>query len=139
MPGNETIEKSPKAFLPVSWKKEGFTSGQATGVAMEIAGSPLSIVEFTLLRKTSLRTVGIKLTQGVSAGFVRFEITKNGSPTGKTVDMDSAAGAKKLWTFRPGELAGDAGDEIGLLWGSSGSLTPSGTIDGVVFFEIQDA
>ena len=139
MPGNDTIEKSAKTFLPVFWTKTGFDSGQSTGVPMGISGFPSSIVEFALPRKTSLRTVGIMLSQAVTAGFIRFELTKNGSPTGKTVDVDVVAGSRKMWTFDPGELVGDAGDEVGILWGSSASLLPSGTIDGALFLEVQDA
>jgi hypothetical protein len=138
MPGNTTVSKSRKAFLPVFWAKAGFTSGQTTGVAMPISGFPSAIMEFVLPREVTLLTIGIMLSQALTAGFLRFELTRNGTPTGKTVDVDVAAGTRKLWTLRPGELTGDAADEVGLLWGSSPTMAPSGVIDGVIFFEVQE-
>jgi hypothetical protein len=139
MPGNETTSKSPKSFLPAQWTKEGFTAGQAVGVAMEIRSFPASINEMSLLRKTSLLTVAIILSAAPTAGLIRFELTKNGVDTGKTFDMTSVTGARQVWEFRPGELTGVKGDRVGIKWGSSGTLTPSGTIDGVVLLEVQDA
>ncbi len=130
--------KQSRSWLPVSWGKSGFTSGQAVGVAMEINGFPAGIKEIALARNTSLVTIGILLSSAVTAGLIRFEIVKNGSATGKTFDMTSSEGLKTMWEFNPGILTGAKGDTVGLLWGSSGSLNPSGTIDGVVFFEVQD-
>jgi len=139
MPGNETVSKSPRAFLPVQWTKEGFTAGQAVGVSLQISSFPASIYEMSLLRETSLLTVAIVLSAAPTAGFIRFELTKNGVDTGKTVDMDTAKGTRYMWEFRPGELTGAKGDRIGVKWGSSGTLTPSGSIDGAVLLEVQDA
>ena len=139
MPGNETVNKSPRAFLPAQWSKEGFTSGQAVGVAMEICSFPASIYEMSLIRETSLLSVAIILSAAPAVGFIRFELTKNGVSTGKTFDMDSTTGVRQVWVFRPGELTGVKGDRVGLKWGSSGTLAPSGSIDGVVLLEVQDA
>jgi hypothetical protein len=139
MPGNETVAKGKRAFLPTIWMKNDFTAGQTVGVAMLIAGFPTSIVAFPLLRKTSVLSVGILLSAPVTAGFIRFELTKNGVATGNTMDMNAAAGTRKLWEFEPGALVGNKGDEVGVLWGSNGTLAPSGSIDGVLFFEVQDA
>jgi hypothetical protein len=138
MPGNTTISKSRKVFLPVFWAKVGFTPGQTTGVAMPISGFPGTILEFVLPRETTLLTVGIMLSQALTAGFLRFELTRNGTPTGKTVDVDSAVGTRKLWTLRPGEVTGDVADEVGILWGSSPAMAPSGVVDGVIFLEVQE-
>lgn len=139
MPGNETVNKAPRAFLPVQWTKGGFTAGQTVGIAMQISGFPASIDEMSLLRKTSLLTVAIILSAVPTAGFIRFMLTKNGADTGKTFDMDSTTGLRQAWEFRPGELTGVKGDRVGVKWGSSGSLLPSGSIDGVVLLEVQDA
>lgn len=139
MPGNTTVEKSPRAFLPAQWTKEGFTAGQVVGVAMQVSSFPASIVEMSFLRKTSLLTVAIILSAVPAAGFIRFMLTKNGADTGKTFDMDSTTGLRQLWEFKPGELTGVKGDRVGVKWGSSGALLPSGTIDGVVLLEVQDA
>jgi len=139
MPGNETVSKSKRAFLPVIWNKTDFTAGQLIGVPMAIGGFPSSIVEFTLPRKSSILSIGIMLSAAVTAGFIRFELTKNGVATGKTVDMNVAAGTRKLWEFEPGALVCNKGNEIGILWGSNNTMAPSGSIDGVLFIEVQDA
>jgi len=133
-----TENKQRRVWLPAQWIKTGFTSGQGTGLAMAISGFPAGIKEIALARPTSLVTVGIQLSAAITAGLIRFEITKNGAATGKTVDLTSASGLKAMWEFDPGELTGTKGDVVGVLWGSSGSLAPSGTIDGVIFFEVQD-
>lgn len=139
MPGNDTVNKSPRAFLPAQWTKLGFTAGQAVGVPLQIGSFPASINEMSLIRETSLLAVAIILSAVPTAGFVRFELTKNGVDTGKTFDMDTTTGLRQVWEFRPGELTGDKGDRVGVKWGSSGSLLPSGSIDGVVLLEVQDA
>jgi len=139
MPGNATVSKSPKAFLPATWTKEDFTAGEAAGVAMAIGGFPAAINEMSLLRKTSLLSVAIVLSEPVTAGFIRFMITKDGADTGYTFDMDAAAGTRQVWQFNPGQVTGVKGTRVGVKWGSSAALAPSGVIDGVVFLEVQDA
>lgn len=139
MPGNATVSKSPKTFLPVQWTKTGFTANQAAGIAMQISSFPASINEMSLARETSVLTLAIILSAAVTAGFIRFEITKNGVDTGLTFDMDVAAGARQLWEFAPGVLTGVKGDRVGIKWGSNAALLPTGTIDGVVLLEVQDA
>ena len=135
MPGNETKVRSDRVFPPAFWKKTGVTSGQSTGVDMDIPGIQRQV--FTLPRDASLMSVGVTLTAPVTAGLIRFEITKNGSPTGKTFDMTDASGVKSIWEFKAGELTGDKGDDIGFQWGSSGTLAPSGTIEAVLYVELQ--
>lgn len=135
MPGNTTSSTMSRTYLPAIWKKVGVTSGQTTGLAMSIAG--ISKVEIPMARKCSIVSVAITLTEAVTAGLIRFELTKNGAPTGKQTDMTSAEGTKHIWEFEPGKLVGDKGDELGVLWGSSGSLAPSGAIEAAIYIEVQ--
>ncbi len=135
MPGNTTIYKEHRTFIPAIWKKVGVTSGQATGIAMEIAGITKSTLP--LPREASIVSVGIVLTAAFTAGFMRLEISKNGTGTGKTLDMDPAKDVQHIWEFEPGELIGSKGDELGILWGSNGALAPSGSIEAAVFVEVQ--
>lgn len=130
--------KSPRQWLPTEWMKEGITAGQATGLDMAVASYPASINTRPLARATSLVTVGIVLSAAVTAGLIRFEIVKNGTPTGKTFDMTSSEGTEHMWEFAPGELAGAKGDILGIQWGSSGTLAPNGTIDSMLSLEVQD-
>ena len=135
MPGNDTKIRSDRVYPPAFWKKVGVTAGQSVGETMSIVG--ITRTGFTLARAASLMTVGVVLTAPVTAGFMRFEITKNGTPTGKTFDMDDSTGVKQIWEFKAGELTGGKGDDIGFQWGSSGSLAPSGTIEAVLYVELQ--
>jgi hypothetical protein len=136
MPGNETQYETARAYFPATWNKENITAGQTTGVPMDIAGIGLKSLPFA--EKASVVSVAIVLSDAVTAGFIRFELTKNGNPTGKTVDMNATTGTKKLWEFPPGKLVANKGDEIGFLWGSSGSLAPSGSIEAVLLVEVQE-
>lgn len=135
MPGNTTSYTSSRTFLPAIWKKTGITAGQTTGLPMPIVG--ITRDELPFPRRASIVSVGIVLTAVVTAGLIRFELTKNGSATGRTLDMDSTSGTKQIWEIDPGLLVGDKGDELGVLWGSSAGLLPDGTIEAGIYFEIQ--
>jgi hypothetical protein len=135
MPGNDTRVRSDRVYPPAFWKKAGVTAGQVVGETMSIAG--ITRTSFTLPRSASLMSVGVALTAPVTDGFVRFEVTKNGSPTGKAFDMDSTKGIKQIWEFAAGELKGVKGDDLGFQWGSNSALLPSGTIEAVIYVELQ--
>jgi hypothetical protein len=135
MPGNETLVRSPRSYPPAFWRKVGVTAGQATAETMGIVG--VTRPGFPLARDASLMSVGVTLTEPVTDGLIRFEVLKNGAPTGKTYDMDSSKGELQIWEFEAGEMTGDKGDEIGFQWGSNAGLLPSGTIEAVVYVELQ--
>jgi hypothetical protein len=135
MPGNTTINVMQRAYLPAMWRQVDIAAGQATGLAMSIPG--ISKVEIPMARKCSIVSVAITLSESITAGLIRFELTKNSVATGKQFDMTSAHGTKHIWEFEPGDLVGDKGNELGMLWGSSGSLTPDGSIEAVLYIEVQ--
>ena len=128
MPGNETLNRSDRVFPPCFWKAVGVTSGQGTGVVMPIPG--ISMTGFPFPRAASLMSIGIMLSEPVTDGFLRFEVLKNGVPTGKTFDMTSATGKRQIWEFEAGKLTAGKGTEIGFQWGSNASFAPSGVIEG---------
>ena len=130
-----TRYQDPRTYLPAVWQKVGVTADQTAGVAMTIPS--ISKVDLPFARKGSVVSVGITLTDAVTAGFIRFELTKDGTPTGKTFDMDSASGLHSIWEFPPGDLVGLKGEEIGILWGSNAALLPTGTIEAVLYVEVQ--
>jgi hypothetical protein len=135
MPGNATSYRSARVFLPAFWRKTGIAAGQSTGLPMGIVG--ITKDTLPLVRKASIVSVGITLTTPVTAGLIRFELTKNGVGTGITKDITLADGTRKIWELDPGQLVGNKNDEVGFLWGSSGSLTPDGTIEAVIYVEVQ--
>jgi hypothetical protein len=136
MPGNETLDRSRRVFLPAEWRAENIPAGQATPVAMAIPGFT-TIARMPLSERATLRAVGLVLSQAVTAGLIRFQLTRNGALVGPTFDMTSASGTKALWTFKPGELVGAKGAEIGVSLGSSGSLTPAGVIEALAVIDVQ--
>ncbi len=137
MPGNDTKDViSPRAFFPLTWIKTGITAGQSPGVPMDLMGGSI-IKTFPLPRDTSIVTVGIILSAAVATNFIRFGLTVDDVEQAQTIDMDPAAGLQKLVTFAPGKFVVQKGERIGVNWGSHGSLTPSGTIEAIVAFEVQ--
>ena len=138
MPGNTTVDKSPRAFLPWVWKEVNVVANQSA-TQVSVSGFPAGITRFALPRQTSIKTMTVQLSEALTAGWLDFEITKGGVATGKKIRMNSTDGTLKRVDFRPGELVGGPGDRIGVEWGSGALMAPSGTIDGVVFFEVQDS
>jgi hypothetical protein len=137
MPGNETVERSPKAYLPWTWKQLNLAASQAA-TQIGVSGLPNGIERFPLPRQSSVVTMTVQLSAALTAGFADFEITIGGTGTGKTVRMNAAAGTVKKTRFDPGEIVGSAGDRLGVESSSNGAMLPSGSVDAVVFFEIQD-
>ena len=135
MPGNTTSYKSPRAFLPSFWTKNDILAGESTGQYMDLAG--LTIKELPLPRRSSIVSIGLIVSQAVTAGLIRVELFKNDVATGVTQDITSESGLRKFWEFDPGKFVVDKGDRIGFKWDSSGSLSPSGSIDLAVFVEVQ--
>lgn len=135
MAGNTTSYISNRSFLPSFWKVTGVTSGQATGVPISVIGITRDTIP--MARKASVVSVGIMLSQAVTAGLIRIEGTLNGTDTGRTFDMTSAEGTKAIWEFTPGDIVLNKGQELGFKWGSSGTLAPSGTIELTCFVEVQ--
>jgi hypothetical protein len=124
-----------RSFFPASWTHAAIAKGQTTGIPMLVSAT--SFAELPVPRAISVVSVSIVLSEAVTANFIRFEVTKNGVPTGKTVDMDAAAGSAKIWEFASGRFMLEKGDRIGVNWGSHPSLAPNGVIDALVFFEVE--
>lgn len=124
-----------RVFLPVIWQKKNVTANQTTGVPMDIVG--LAIKQLPLSRNGSLMSVGVVLSTAVTAGFIRLEMTRDGVATGKTLDITSATGTKRVWEFAANELIGTKGQDLGVNWGSNAALLPTNTIELNVFFEVQ--
>lgn len=135
MPGNVTSNVSNRCFLPSFWKVTGVTSGQATGVPMNLLGVTRDSIP--MARRASIVSVGFLLSEAVTAGLIRVEATLNGADTSRTFDLTSSHGTKTIWEFDPGDTVLDKGDELGFKWGSSGTLAPSGTIELACFVEVQ--
>lgn len=130
---NTTSYISNRCFLPSFWKATGLTSGQTTGVTMSLIG--ITRDSMPLARKASIVSVGMLLSEAVTAGFIRVQATLNGADTAKTFDLTGPT--KVIWEFEPGDIVLSKGDEIGFKWGSSPALAPSGSIELTCFVEVQ--
>jgi len=126
---------SSRTFFPASWYAEDIPAGQTVGVAMKVTGT--SFETLPMPRESSMMSVGIVLSEAVTAGFIRFELTLNGAGTGKTLDMESGDGAAKIWEFKSGRFMLTKGQRIGVDFGSHPDLLPAGVIDALVFFEME--
>lgn len=138
MPGNDTIVVQPRSFLPAIWGRADFAAGQTTALALAINGFPAGIDTFSLHQRSSLVAVGVELDAAVTAGFIRFQLTINGSAIGSTFDMDSGTGLRRLIEVPSGKYVGQKGNRVGVEWGSPPSLAPAG-IDGIVAILVEPA
>lgn len=136
MPGNETLDRSRVAYFPAEWVKDNIPAGQTTAAAMGIPGVN-KVMSLPLLKRATLRAVVIKLSQPITAGFIRFQLTRNGAGVGPEVDMNAGTGMVFQHQLKPGQLVADAGDEIGVQFGSHPALAPAGVIEALVLLGIE--
>jgi hypothetical protein len=136
MPGNETLDRSQRTYFPAEWVMDNVPAGQTTPVAMGIPGVN-QINSLPLLDRATLRAVVIKLSAPVTAGFIRFQLTRNGSQVGPQVDMAPGDGTVKQWELAPGDLVANKGDEIGLVLGTPPTLAPAASIEALVLLGIE--
>lgn len=125
-------ESLDRTFLPVTFQETNVIANQSTGVALGVVGT--SLEQIPMARAGSIMSLGIVLTSAVTAGLLRLELTRNGTDTGRTFDITS--GDKKIWELEAGQLSFTKGQELGLKWGSSAALAPTG-FEMNVFFEVQ--
>ncbi len=129
--------KQPVSYIPFIWKIVGVTSGQTTPLVVNVSGIS-GITRFALVKEASVVSITVQLSSALTNGYLDLEITKGGSATGKTIRMNAAAGTFKRVNFVPGKLTGGPGDRLGLQWSSNGPMAPSGSINAVAFFEVQN-
>lgn len=121
--------------MPSFWKVTGITAGQTTGVPISVIG--ITRDSIPMARHASVVSVGCLLSEAITNGLIRIEATRNGIDTGRTFDLTGSSGTKAIWELTPGGNVLTKGQELGFKWGSSGTLTPSGTIELTIFVEIQ--
>ena len=126
----------PRSFFPPLWVKTNIPAGQTTGVPMDIAGVS-TLKNFPTSEELSIVTVGIALSQAVTANFIRFVLTYDGVEQSQTVDMTSSDGNQRLWRFDPGKVVVSSGVRLGVNWGSHPSMAPDGVIEALVAFQVQ--
>jgi hypothetical protein len=103
---------------------------------MEIPGVN-KVSSLPLLDKATLRAVVIKLSAPITAGFIRFQLTRNGAGVGPEVEMNPGTGTVFQYEMKSGTLTADKGDEIGVQFGTHPSLAPAGSIEALVLLGIE--
>lgn len=103
---------------------------------MDIAGVS-TLKNFPMPAELSIVTVGIALSQAVTANFIRFVLTYDGVEQSQTVDMTPSDGDQRLWRFDPGKVVVSSGVRLGVNWGSHPSMTPDGVVEALVAFQVQ--
>jgi hypothetical protein len=103
---------------------------------MKILGAN-KVTSLPLLDKATLRAVVIKLSQPVTAGFIRFQLTRNGSGVGPQVEINPGMGVVFQHVIKAGQLVANKGDEIGVQFGTHPSLAPAGSIEAIVLLGIE--
>ena len=136
MPGNTTLDRSRRAYFPAEWVRDNIPASQVTPAPMEIPGVS-KVASLPLLDKATLRAVVIKLSAPITSGFIRFQLTRNGSGVGPEVEMNSGTGTVFQHELQPGSLVANKGDEIGVQFGTNPSFAPDGSIEALVLLGIE--
>ncbi len=136
MAGNTTLYTSPRRFFPAVWYSTNVPAS-ASG-KIDIAGFPAGLNEMPFPRQGSIVAIIVALSAAVTAGQMVVRVTKDGVNTGDTVTIQSGAGTRRIEDFDPGDITFNRNHNLGVRLSSSSDLAPAGSIDLVVYFEVQD-
>jgi hypothetical protein len=136
MPGNTTRYADSRFYFPTEWVKASIPAGQVSGVPMPIVG--LSVIDsIPAPDELSVVSVGIVLSEPVTNQYIEFRLTIDGVEQTPGIQMTPSDGDQKLQILDPGKLVIQRGQRIGVNWGSHPGMTPNGTIEAIVVFEVQ--
>ena len=136
MPGNVTIYSSPRRYFPAVWTSTNIPADM--GEKIDIAGFPAGLREMPFPRQGCIVSAVVALSEAVTAGQIVVRLTKDGVNTGDIITVQDTAGTRRVEDFDPGTITFNRNHELGVRLTSDSSLTPDGTIDLVVYFEVQD-
>ena len=136
MAGNTTIYTSPRRFFPAVWYRTNVPAS-ATG-KIDIAGFPAGLNEMPFPRQGTIVAIVVALSEAVTAGQMVVRVTKDGVNTGDVVTIQDTAGTRRVEDFEPGVITFNRNHNLGVRLSSSAALAPAGSIDLVVYFEVQD-
>ena len=137
MPGNETIYKSPRAYLPIVWVDNNLPVNADRNMAA--AGFPAGLDQIPVAKDGSLTSVVLLLTQAVTSGTITLTLRINGVATATQVTMDDTDGTVKVAEIAPGAVALVEGDTIGFHLATTTPFSPAAQIDVIVYVETQNA
>ena len=136
MPGNETIYKSPRAYLPIVWADNNVTQGSDN--VMEAAALPAGLNEIPMPRAGSVTAIAVVMSDPITSGSITIELRKNGVNTGRLVSIGVGEGVTKVGDLPPGAADFAAGDTVGVRLLAASGLSPNSQIDLAVYLETQN-
>lgn len=136
MPGNETIYKSPRGYLPVVWAYNNVAVN--ANVVMPAAGLPIGMDQIPVAKAGALTAIIVLLSEPVTTGTLTVTLRKNDVNTTESVAFTSADGTTHVAELSPAAVTLDVGDTVGVHIASSTPFAPAGQIDVVVYMEVQN-
>lgn len=135
MAGNETIYKSPRAFLPVLWAQNNVAQGSS--VVLDVAGLPAGLSQMPMPRAGSVTAILVVMSEAITSGDITVILHKNGVSTIGQFVVDSTDGVTAVGELPPGEVGYQEGDTLGVELSAASGLTPNARIDLAVYVEVQ--
>lgn len=136
MPGNETIYKSPRAYLPIVWADNNVTQGSDN--VMAAAAIPAGLDEVPMPRAGSVTAIAVVMSRAITSGGITISLRKNGSNTANQATIAAGEGTTKVVDLPPGAADYVAGDTVGLRLQAASGLAPNSQIDLAVYLETQN-
>lgn len=136
MPGNETLIKSPRAFLPMLWTATNLPPN--SNQVADIAGLQPGLNQVPMARAGSVAAVLVLLSTPVTAQAITVTLRKNGSNTSNQIVVGPADGLVKVAELPLVNTAYAVGDLVGIAVSTPLGFAPAGTVDLVVYLEVQN-
>lgn len=135
MPGNETIYKSSRAYLPVIWVDNNIPPNAAR--ELNIAGAPPGLRCVPMPQACSVTSISVLMSEEITSGSITVSLCKNGVPSiVHTVLLEN--GVSQVGSLNPGDATFVVGDTVGIHVSTPAGFTPAAQIDLIVFLEVQN-
>lgn len=136
MPGNETVYKSPRAYLPVMWARNNIAQGAS--VVADAAGLPTGLNQIPMAKAGSITAIGLLLSEPVISGSITVTLLRNGASTGQALSIGPGEGVTKVGDLAPGAALYAVGETVGVRVSASAGLAPNAQIDLAIYLENQN-
>lgn len=129
-----TVYTQPRQFFPALWARGNVPASASLDIGL--AGAAY-IDEVMSSRQLSVVALVLMGTAVPTTGWIKAEITKDGSLTGYSAQFGASTGTQRRVTdIAPGDLQFNKEHRIGIRLTSAATLNPT-TIDVGVYVEVQ--
>jgi hypothetical protein len=136
MPGNDTLYKSQRGYLPIVWTRNNIPQG--VNAPLDAAGLPAGLNDFPILFTGSVTGLVVVLSEPITAGGIEVRVRKNGVVTTTDLEVSPSDGTGKVLAIAPGSVDFAVGDRIGLQVVAEAGLAPNAQIDLAAYAEFQN-